>query len=230
MPYFISLLLLSSCGFNSGGTILDGKDGTDSTDDTQTAADTGAALDLDDDGDGFSENEGDCDDDDADVHPEATDDCNGVDDDCDGQADEDSILDDSFEPNDVNASDLGELIEGSPFSVTAILYNDEDVDRYGFYIDDLTLDDWSWEVFTVTITLSGIPDTATYLLTVDRITSDTGEVDIGEIGNEFGSGSITIEIADGTGVDDSGFFEVRVEGVEGADCSSAYLLSVERTS
>ena len=134
MRYLISLLLLSSCGFNSGGTIIEGKDGADSSDDTQTTADTGAELDLDDDGDGFSENEGDCDDANADVHPEAIDDCNGVDDDCDGQADEDSILDDSFEPNDVNASDLGELIEGSPFSVTALLYNDEDVDRYGFYI------------------------------------------------------------------------------------------------
>jgi len=203
--------------------------GEASVDDTQSI-DTGIDLDRDDDGDGFTENEGDCDDSNADVRPDRTDECNGIDDDCDGQADEDAALDDAYEPNDTNASDLGELVEGTPLSVTAILYNDEDVDRYGFYIDDLTLEDWSWEVFTVTVNLSGIPDTATYLLTVERLTSDTGEVETGEVDSQFGSGSITIEIEDTSGVDDSGFFELRVEGVEGADCSSAYLLSVERTS
>ena len=208
---------------------MDVDPGKDSAEDTQTV-DTGMDLDQDNDGDGYTENEGDCDDTDADVRPGVTDECNGVDDDCDGQADEDSALDDACEPNDTNASDLGELVEGTPFSVTAILYNDEDVDRYGFYIDDLTLEDWSWEVFTVTVNLSGIPDTATYLLSVERLTSDTGEVEVGLVGSEFGSGSITIEIEDGSGVDDSGFFELRVEGVEGADCSNAYLLSVERSS
>ena len=208
---------------------MDVEGGKDSVEDTQSV-DTGTDLERDDDGDGFSENEGDCDDADADVHPDRTDECNGVDDDCDGQADEDAALDDAYEPNDSNASDLGELVEGTPFSVTAILYNDEDVDRYGFYIDDLTLADWSFEVFTVTVNLSGIPDTATYLLSVERLTSDTGEVETGVVSSEFGSGSITIEIEDGSGVDDSGFFELRVEGVEGADCSKAYLLSVERTS
>ncbi len=43
---------------------------------------------IDDDGDGYSENEGDCDDGNADVHPDATEECNGIDDNCDGQVDE----------------------------------------------------------------------------------------------------------------------------------------------
>ena len=47
------------------------------------------ALDpLDDDGDGYSPCDGDCDDDDEDANPAAVEDCNGVDDDCDGDVDE----------------------------------------------------------------------------------------------------------------------------------------------
>ncbi|MDQ7008647.1 MAG: putative metal-binding motif-containing protein, partial [Acidobacteriota bacterium] len=43
---------------------------------------------VDDDGEGFNEREGDCDDGDARVHPNGREVCNGVDDDCDGEADE----------------------------------------------------------------------------------------------------------------------------------------------
>ncbi|MDF1551505.1 MAG: MopE-related protein [Deferrisomatales bacterium] len=45
--------------------------------------------DMDDDGDGLTENEGDCDDADAAVHPGAAETCDGVDNDCDGAVDED---------------------------------------------------------------------------------------------------------------------------------------------
>ena len=45
----------------------------------------------DDDGDGFGPLDGDCDDDDANVYPAAWEQCNGVDDDCDGAVDEDVI-------------------------------------------------------------------------------------------------------------------------------------------
>lgn len=53
-------------------------------------------LATDDDGDRYSENDGDCNDADAAVSPEAIEVCNGVDDDCDGAIDaDDSYVDDS---------------------------------------------------------------------------------------------------------------------------------------
>ena len=48
-------------------------------------------LDHDWDGDGFTEDGGDCDDDDAAVGPDADELCNGADDDCDDQIDNDAV-------------------------------------------------------------------------------------------------------------------------------------------
>ncbi len=65
---------------------------TDATEGTATihwTEDCGAVVDVD--GDGWTVLQGDCDDGDPDVHPEAEEVCNGVDDDCDGAIDEDGL-------------------------------------------------------------------------------------------------------------------------------------------
>ncbi|MDP7114142.1 MAG: metallophosphoesterase [Myxococcota bacterium] len=64
---------------------------------------------LDDDGDGFSEQEGDCDDSDAAVNPLADEACNGIDDNCDGNTDEgcgdDDTADDDTDDDDDDTAD-----------------------------------------------------------------------------------------------------------------------------
>ena len=53
-------------------------------------------LDIDDDGDGLSENEGDCDDDNADLYPGAEEVCDDIDNNCDGEIDNNPIDGNAF--------------------------------------------------------------------------------------------------------------------------------------
>jgi len=69
---------------------------------------------VDDDGDGYSEAQGDCDDDNADVNPEATELCDGLDNDCDDDidgpfdGDKDGFLDDEACPEDLGPLDCND--------------------------------------------------------------------------------------------------------------------------
>lgn len=115
---------------------------------------------TDDDGDGFSEVEGDCDDTDEDIHPGAYELENGVDDDCDGIVDEgtdsydddgDGFSEDAGDCNDDDASifpyaeevcdgndnDCNGTVDGSDAVDATTWYRDIDADGYG---------DWAYAV------------------------------------------------------------------------------------
>jgi len=90
---------------------------------------------YDDDQDGYSEADGDCDDADGAVHPGILDGCDEIDNDCDGELDEDA--DDVFEPNDdlEEATDLGDIT--CTYDIYEInLDHETDVDYFTFTILD----------------------------------------------------------------------------------------------
>ena len=223
------LLALSGCDFSaatdvrvgdtatdSGASSDDGSDGThggggdggDGGDGDDPAA-------TDQDGDGFTEADGDCDDTDSTISPEATDGCDGRDDDCDGTIDEEAWRDDPYEPNDDVAWPGGSWHDDGSHSLEASLHADADVDRYRF-----SMDDSSWSLFSIDVGLSGIPDGAVYVISVVNVT--TGET----YGVEEGAGSLSVSVDDTVFNDEGGTWEIAVWSRSGADCARTYLLSV----
>ncbi|MCB9763108.1 MAG: putative metal-binding motif-containing protein [Alphaproteobacteria bacterium] len=113
---------------------------------------------VDDDGDGQTENQGDCDDTDASVYTGAPEVCDAVDNDCDGSINEDSW--DQFEANDTITTyhnfggvDTSFPWTGSTLEVTSLnLHNASDEDWFRFETEDIPLIDSG--DFTVTVTVS----------------------------------------------------------------------------
>jgi hypothetical protein len=175
------------------------------------------------DGDGWTAAEGDCDDGSADTHPGvALDSCDGIDNNCDGQVDEDGDID-PYEPNDSQATPLGDLSQAAETLVFATLSQPGDEDRFRLQITEYTLEDFDLEVW-----LYGVPAEADYALELvwveDASGSRQGRVDQaddnGKGGFEF------VEYGGEFGTDDSGTYEIRVTSTIGSDCASPYMLQV----
>ncbi len=223
--------LWMACTWSAGGELLTDS-GLASAENADEVADTGAGADTaadsglsgtDLDQDGWTLEDGDCDDADAGVNPDAYDGCDGADEDCDDEVDEDAADDDNYEPNDSleEATDLGSLEDDNARTVTAWLHNEDDVDRYLFYVED----QW-YDLFDVHIALSNIPDTTTYRLTLYSV-GDDGENELESI---YGRGTLELVLEDGLFDADSGNYELRVDPLADPDCGQSYLLSLSRES
>lgn len=140
----------------------DGKEGTDAI--------TLSVLDpdnVDDDYDGYTENEGDCDDGDSSANPGEREECDDADNDCDGEVNEDMA--DGYEPNESTSSyyDLGEvdsslLWEGDSASVSGLtLHYDGDVDCFRWDADDEIYDN-----VDINVSVGVFASTGTYVATL----------------------------------------------------------------
>jgi hypothetical protein len=221
------LLMLAACDYGASTKVVGGSDTGSATGDTGGAGsdDTGAGgggdlhpSDVDDDSDGYTENEGDCDDADEDVHPGVEDRCDGIDSDCDGTVDEDASDEDLYEPNDAVDFDIGELESGDVFEADAFLHDAADIDRFHFSFNDGT-----WDFFTLEIDLEWGIDDVLYVMTVENV--DSGEI----IDNQFstaGTRSMHFEFGDSFGTADGGNYRVTISSDGSATCLNGYQLTV----
>jgi len=189
---------------------------------------------------GYAANGGDCDDGDSSVNPGATESCNDVDDDCDGDINEG--LGDGYEANDsYPGTDLGNMdgdgyciyyygyISGSADvqSISGTIHEPNDVDYYLFETTDDVIDCLDETGYGIQVTLSSIPSGHDYVLELWHV--DTGAL----VASSDNAGS-TSESLSYTGTysftsdsDDGGEYAVVVYANPGSGygCSS-YNLSV----
>lgn len=183
------------------------------------------ALQLDDtDGDGHSTCDGDCDDGEAAIYPGAEDVCDGFDNDCDGEINEDTpSAGDAYEPNDLAGADLGELTS-SQQTVEGYISLPEDVDRFRFHVDD------AWLVnFYVEAELTTVPAGVDLVLDLLLIQDSSGNYIGATVDSSDGGGPGQGESVgvDGTWDDDAGLYEVAVYAATGSSCETPFVLVID---
>ena len=222
-----------SSGFTAVGTSLseglhvitlsvvdgDAKEGSDSI--TLEIVDP---LDYDDDGDGYTENDGDCDDGDASVYPTASEACDDVDNDCGGDINEDWW--DTYESNDSSSSpyDLGEVDSGMLWAGDSLtlsgltLHYSGDDDWFMWDADD----DW-YDNVNITVTVR-VPSTGDY---VAELYLDDGGWNLED--SESGNGSLTLSYTGDLFDEDEDDFAVRVYANTwpSKSCSETYDIQID---
>lgn len=194
----------------------------DDTEDTEEPEDTQPTYDVD--GDGFGVDDGDCDDYDPTIYPTMNDDCDGIDNNCDGVIDEDAIGG-IYEPNDTpwNGYYLGDYTAGDYTEVQGLITSDTDVDIYEFFIEDGWFDD-----FGIDFELHAIGIQADFAIELWLIENYSGQTEklLLTTNNLYSGGLERDEFEGDWLIDDSGYYEFRVYTISGADCAAHYQLDI----
>ena len=205
------------------GALIDNDDSdTGDAEDTHETEDTEPVSDID--GDGFSVEDGDCDDNNPLIYPTMTDDCDDIDNDCDGTIDENAIGA-MYEPNDTpwNGYFLGDYSAGEYTEVQGLITTENDVDIYEFFLEDGWFDD-----FGVDFELHAIGIQADFAIELWLIENYSGQTEESLLTvNNLNSGGL--ERGDFEGdwlVDDTGYYEFRVYTISGAGCDAHYQLDI----
>lgn len=197
---------------------------TDSDGQTGSAARTVVLIDprnRDDDRDGYTENEGDCNDGDSSLSPGRYEDCNELDDNCDGNINEDWW--DTYEPNeDVSAPyDLGSVggsfWSGSTASLAGLRFHEEgDEDWFRFDADDNDL-----LTLRINITAGTFPTSGSYVMEL-WLLDGTPRV----VSSTSGSGRLTLNYNQSL-FEDEDDWAVRVYPASWPyNCTSVYSVTV----
>lgn len=179
-------------------------------------------LDRDDDGDGWTENAGDCDDADPRLNPDATDICDAEDNDCSGYVN-DSYWD-GYEQNESRsgAYDCGEVDatfgwSNSTLTLAGLTISDAD-DEDWFTWD---ADDEIWDNVTITVSASGLPTSGGYVL---ELRDEDGNVVASDATGTTLSVSYEGELFDDD--EDRWYARVYATSWPSSSCSTRYTLTI----
>ena len=171
---------------------------------------------VDDDEDGHTENTGDCDDTDDGVYPGAEDVCDGIDNNCNDEIDEEAL--DEFEPNDSVEWSLG-IVGSDTISVDGFLHSEEDVDLFNYIVDDGIID----LVVGIKVKLSGFTSDIVYRMTITESTSGQ------KVFDQFkavGDDELLYDHDDTWFGNESGRYVVRIKTLGGFGCEHPYTLTI----
>ena len=184
-------------------------------------------LNYDNDGDGYTENEGDCLDSDNAVSPGEAERCDDVDNDCDGMINDDWW--DTYEPNDSSpaAYNLGDVGTGLWSSSTITLsglsiHEDSDEDWFSWVAEDIFIID----NVTVKATVSGLPTSGSGLYVAELYLNTGSGYQLQT--STSGRGTLTLNFTGDPYDDSETDFAIRVyaQTWPAASCTTTYTLRI----